>query len=163
MHILQHFPAAFCPFLFVPFLLRVLALSRSGIREDTHGHSRPFLSCAPSEQMISLTKGLLSMSLVGLIHKENSYWHNCSSVQESQATSLLPCLWSSALSLCTASSTGPTAHHTPLSEIAKTHTAFASNPGKAEWFPEISGLSEYGHLESKGKQTISVYLVVFVC
>lgn len=92
MHILQHFSAAFCPFLFVPFLLRVLALSRSGIREDTHGHSHPVLPCAPREQMVSLTKELLSMSLVGLMHKENSYWHNCSSVQESQAMSLLSCL-----------------------------------------------------------------------
>lgn len=73
MHILQHFSAAFCPFLFVPFLLRVLALSRSGIREDTHGHSHPVLPCAPREQMVSLTKELLSMSLVGLMHKENSY------------------------------------------------------------------------------------------
>jgi hypothetical protein len=32
------------------------------------------------------------------------------------------------LSLCTASSIGPTAHHTPLPEIANTHTGFASNP-----------------------------------
>lgn len=150
MHILRHFSPAFCPLFFVPFLPRFLALSRSGIREDTHGHSCPFLPCAPRELMVSLTKALLSMSLVGLMHKENSCWHNCSSVQESQATSLPPCLWSSSLSLYTESTTGPAAHHTPLPEIANTHTGFASKPGKAEWFPESSGFSEYGHLESKG-------------
>lgn len=109
----------------------------------------PFLPCAPRVWAVSLAKGLLSISLIGLIHKENSYWHNCSSGQESQGRSLLP--WCG-VQLFSSAQQAPLGQLPTILHSLRSPTPhwLCLKPRKGRVISKELWLSEYGHLKSKG-------------
>lgn len=158
----QHLFSAFCP--------RLLALSRCVIRECAHGHLLPsFHPCVSRRRIFSLTEGLLSMSRFGLVHKENSCWHNCSSGQESQAEGLLPCLWSWAGFLFLSAQQAPLGQLPTLLHSLRPPTPTLALPPILKFFlhtkcfPESSGISEYWPFKKQRQiDYFCVYLVIFL-
>lgn len=120
-------------------------------------------------RIFSLTEGLLSMSRFGLVHKENSCWHNCSSGQESQAEGLLPCLWSWAGFLFLSAQQAPLGQLPTLLHSLRPPTPTLALPPilkfflHTKWFPESSGISEYWPFKKQRQiDYFCVYLVIFL-